>query len=165
MADPKETLLDWLRDAHAMEDSLVGLLEKQAKAFEGHPTMSGKINEHVEVTRTQRDRVKGLIETLGGSTSKTKTIAGNVFANLQAMAGAAAPDAIVKNSLANYAIEHFEIACYTSLIAAAEAQGQNEVKRVCQEILDEERDMASWLQHNVPRVTTEYLGKKETAKR
>lgn len=116
------------------------------------------------MTREQRDRLKALIEKLGGDTSTAKTMLGNLIANVQALAGAMAPDAKVKNTLANYAIENFEIACYTSLIAAAESTGQNEVKKVCQEILEQERDMANWLQSNLPRITNEYLGKKEAAR-
>lgn len=165
MANPQETLLDWLRDAHAMEDSNVSLLERQVAQLKDRPDVHGKISEHLEVTRAQRDRLKGVIEHLGGDVSMMKKLTGTILANVQAIAAGAAPDAVVKNALSNYAVENFEIACYTSLIAAAEAQGQTEVKRVCQENLEEERDMAKWLEHHIPRLTTEYLGKVETARR
>jgi len=165
LANPKETLLDWLRDAHAMEDSIVSLLEKQAGQLDDKPSMQSKIREHLEITRDQRDRLKALIGRLGGDVSFAKKITGSFLANLQALTLAGAPDAVVKNVLTDFAVEHFEIACYTSLIAAAEMQGQSEVVRVCRQILDEEREMAAWLEHQIPRVTTEYLGKEAIAKK
>lgn len=161
MVDAKETMLDWLRDAYAMEDSMIEVLEKQSKTFENNVLVSGKIREHLQVTKEQRDQLKGLIEKLGAKPSAMKTMTGNLFANVQAIAGASAPDAIVKSCISNFAAENFEIACYTSLIAAAEFQGQTEVVRVCRGILEQEREMASWLQANIPHVTTEYLGKKQ----
>lgn len=105
-----------------------------------------------------------LIKQLGGDVSKIKELTGSIFSTVQGMVAVTPPDAIVKNSLANYAVENFEIACYTSLIAAAEAQGNTEVKRVCSEILEEEREMAKWLEHHLPRITQEYIGKVEMAR-
>ena len=51
----------------------------------------------------------------------------------------------------------FEIASYKSLIAAAESAGETEVARVCQEILQDEEEMAAWLDERVPEVTQLYL--------
>jgi ferritin-like metal-binding protein YciE len=44
-------------------------------------------------------------------------------------------DELVKNSLADYATGHFEIACYKALRAAAEAEGESGVVRVCDDIM------------------------------
>lgn len=157
--DAKETLLDWLRDAYAMEDGMVSLLERQSGQLKDKPQMKMRIDEHLETTREQRDRLKGVIQKLGGDVSTMKKITGTIFANVQGIAAGVAPDNVVKFALSNYGAEHFEIACYTSLIAAAESQGQQEVVRICKQNLDEEKEMASWLLHQVPLVTTEYLGK------
>jgi ferritin-like metal-binding protein YciE len=161
----KETLLDWLRDAHAMEDSIVEVLEKQVKMLDHKPQIQGKVREHLEITKQQRDRLAELVEKLGGKTSAVKSITGNFLANVQALSMSSAPDAIVKNALSDFAVEHYEIACYTALMAAAEQQGQQEVVRVCREFIDQEREMANFLEHHLPRITTEYLGQQQTAKR
>ena len=44
-----------------------------------------------------------------------------------------AKDEVVKNALTDYAAEHFEIAGYTSLIAAAQAIGVQQTAAVCQQ--------------------------------
>jgi len=62
-------------------------------------------------------------------------------------------DEIVKNFLSDYAAEQFEIACYRSLVAAAEELGQPEIARTCEDILAEEQAMAQWLAEHIPEVT------------
>lgn len=155
----KETLLDWLRDAHAMENALVGMLETQAKRVEAHAGMKQKIEEHVQTTRRQKERLEGVIKKLGGNPSTVKDVTFWFAGNMQNLVPGAAPDSVVKIALANHGIENFEIACYTSLVAAAKEIGEQEVARVCQEILDEEKEMANYLAHHIPRLTTEYLQK------
>jgi ferritin-like metal-binding protein YciE len=55
-----------------------------------------------------------------------------------------------------------EIASYKILIATAEQVGDQETKRVCEEILHEEEAMADWLEQNVPSLTKQYLRREET---
>lgn len=157
MATTKETLLDWLRDAHAMESSIISLLERQSGSLEGHPALEGKINEHLEITRQQKEKVGQLIERLGGDTSAVKEGTGKLLSNLKAMSTAAASDMVVKDSIANFAVEHFEIASYKSLIAAAQDLGESEVEQTCREILRQEEEMAEWLDEHISQVTKVYL--------
>src|SRR3546814_12860689 len=74
-----------------------------------------------------------------------KDLAGRLTAFGQAMSGLFVSDEVVKGSMASYTFEHMEISAYRSLIAAAEAVGDQQTKQVCQEILAEEEAMASWL--------------------
>lgn len=157
--------MDWLRDAHAMEDSIATMLEKQAAKLDDRPAMKSRIEEHLDVTREQRERVKGLIEGLGGKTSKVKDTTAKILSNIQAMTAGSAPDNAVKFSIANLAVEHFEIASYRSLIAAAEELGQTDVVRVCRENLAEEEEMARWVDEQIPVVTTDYLSKAAATQR
>jgi ferritin-like metal-binding protein YciE len=48
-----------------------------------------------------------------------------------------------------YSMEHFEIACYRSLIAAADEAGRPEIVKICEEILREEEAMARWLEQRI----------------
>lgn len=162
MVNTKETMLDWLRDAHAMENANIKTLEGQVKKFDNNPNVVGKLREHLETTRSQKERLEGVIKQLGGDVSKIKDMTGTFLSATQGAVSLSAPDAIVKSALSNYATESFEIACYQSLVAAADAQNMPDVKRVCQAILDEEREMASWLEHHIPRLTNEYLGTVKT---
>lgn len=68
-----------------------------------------------------------------------------------------AGDEILKNSFANYAFEHFEIAAYTSLITAAEDAGAATAIPLLQQNLDEEIGMAARLQDSLPTVTRQFI--------
>lgn len=158
MAEQRDTLIGWLNDAYAMERGLVQVLENHAKDAKDHPEMSRKIQEHLEQTKMHAERVKDCVERLGGSTSTVKTAMGTVSGFFQGMSTGAAPDELVKNALADYASEHFEIACYRALIVAARALGENDVVRVCESILQDEEEMARFLERNLPMAVQEFLG-------
>ena len=67
-----------------------------------------------------------------------------------ALGGMTASDEIVKGAMAGYVFEHFEIASYTALIAAAKTAGDPETARVCEAILVQEEAMADWLAAHLP---------------
>ena len=79
----------------------------------------------------------------------------------QAMSGLFVEDEIVKGSMGSYVFEAMEIAAYKSLIAAAEACGDQETKRVCESILREEEAMAHWLDEHLLGITRKYLARAE----
>jgi ferritin-like metal-binding protein YciE len=77
-------------------------------------------------------------------------------ANMAAVAHSLANDEVLKNSFASNALEAFEIAAYKSLITMAETAGVR-VKTILTQSLHEEERMAKWLDHNIEKVTLEYL--------
>ena len=158
MKDRKETLIGWLNDAYAMEKGIIPVLENHVKDAEKFPEIQTRMRAHLEQTKRQADQVKMLVERLGGSTSAVKTTMGTIGGFFSGMSTGAAPDELVKNALADYSTEHFEIACYRALIAGAQALGETEVVRVCEQILREEEEMARWLESNLPMVVNLYLG-------
>jgi ferritin-like metal-binding protein YciE len=76
---------------------------------------------------------------------------------MQALSTGPAKDEMLKNALADYAAENFEVASYTALIRAAQFLGDQETARVCQQILQEDQEMASWLQQNLPTLVQQTL--------
>ena len=84
-----------------------------------------------------------------------------LIGNLQALGGAFMPDEVVKGSIMSYVLEHLEIACYRSLIGAAEELGHAETAAVCSEILREEEAMAGWLEQRLPDLTREFLRRRD----
>lgn len=158
MKDRRETLIGWLNDAYAMEKGIIPVLENHVKDADGMPEIQNRLRAHLEQTRRQADQVQMLVERLGGSTSAVKTTMGTVAGFFQGMSTGASPDELVKNALADYSTEHFEIASYRALIAAGQALGETEVVRVCEQILREEEEMARWLEANLPMVVQMYLG-------
>ena len=96
------------------------------------------------------------------STSTMKDLGGKFAAMGQAIGGSMAPDEVVKGSVASYAFEHFEIANYRALIAAADQLGEIRIKEVCESILQEELAMAKWLEDNLDDVTRAFLARSES---
>lgn len=157
MTEIKENLLDWLRDAHAMEQQAEKMLTAQSKRIEHYPQLKARIEEHIQETVGQRERLEQCITQLGSSPSVIKDTMGKMAAMGQAVGGMTASDEIVKGAMAGYVFECFEIASYTSLIAAAQTAGEPEVARVCGEILVQEEAMAAWLLEHLPQLTEEFL--------
>ena len=157
MTDPKENLLDWLRDAHAMEQQAEQMLRAQSGRLEHYPELKARIDQHLDETLGQQRLVARCIERLGGSTSTIKDLAAKVMAFGQAAGGMAMSDEVVKGSISSYVFENLEIASYTSLIAAAEQVGDIETMTACEQILPQEVAMAQWLLDHIPKVTQTYL--------
>ncbi|MDX3893238.1 MULTISPECIES: ferritin-like domain-containing protein [Pusillimonas] len=158
----EENLLDWLRDAHAMEEQAEKMLTKTAERLENYPELKARIQQHIEETRRQAQMVRGCIERLGGDTSAVKDATAKMMAMAQGMSGMFVSDEVVKASLASYAFEHMEIASYRALIAAAELCGDVETQRVCEQILPEEEAMANWLAERLPGTVQKFLARDET---
>ena len=146
----REKVIDWLNDAHAMELALVEVLERHVKDAEGDVEVQSRIDRHVEETRRQAETVQGCIESLGGEVSGGKDMFGKMFGAMQGMANRPMADTMVKNALADYAAEHFEIACYRALIDACEQIGAEDVAVRLTDILREEEAMARFLEQKLP---------------
>lgn len=155
----KDTLIQWLRDAYAMERQALDTLEAHAGRLQHYPNMEQKIREHIGVTRRQAERLEGCLTQLGADTSTLKTGMARASSTMQAMLGTAAGDEVVKNAMADYTFEHYEISAYRCLIAAADAVGEPAIRQTCEEILREEEEMAAWIGQNLPVVTDQYLSR------
>lgn len=169
MKAAEKRLLEWLRDAHAMEEQAEQMLKAQASRIEHYPEIKQRIERHIEETRAQSQKVEGCIARYDESSSFLKDATGKMSAMGQAVGGMFSGDEIVKGCIASYTFEQLEIASYKVLIATAEEAGDMETKRVCEEILEEELAMAAWLDEHMPRTLQQYLQRDEdssaTAKR
>ena len=153
----KDLVIAWLNDAHGMENALVQILEHQVKDAKDYPQVQAKLQQHLEQTRRHAQMVKGCVEALGGKTSAVKSGMASLFGQMQALSTGPAQDEMLKNGLADYAAENFEVASYTSLITAAQELGDQQTASVCQQILREDQEMANWLQQNLPTLTKQTL--------
>jgi ferritin-like metal-binding protein YciE len=149
----RDLVIAWLNDAHGMETALIQILEHQINDARDHPQVGTKL----EQTRRHAEMVKDCVENLGGHTSAARTGMASLFGQRQALSTGAAKDELVKNALADYAAENFEVACYTALIRAAQELGDQETVGVCQQILQEDQAMADWLQQNLPTLVQQCL--------
>ena len=140
-----------------MEQSAISILERQDSRLESYPEMRTKVRQHIETTRQQSSMIEDCISQLGGDTSTLKDLAGKFAGNMGAIMNATASDEVVKNAIASYTFEQFEIASYRSLIAAADELGESRISDICKEILEQEEEMADWLDENIPSITQQFL--------
>ncbi|ARP88772.1 hypothetical protein CAL13_15835 [Bordetella genomosp. 9] len=149
--------MDWLRDAHAMEQQAETMLTTMASRIESYPDLKVKVEQHIEETREQARLIAECIERRGGDTSTIKDLTGKAMAGMQGMSSMFSSDEIVKGGMMSYAFEHFEIASYRNLIEAARMVGDRETLAVCERILPQEQAMADWLEHNMGAVARRFL--------
>lgn len=161
--DRNEQLISWLNSAYAMEQSLIPVLENHAKDAKDLAWVRERDERHLAETRRHAERVKECLDLLGAKPSTMKSAMGNLTGMVQGASSGMYKDELVKNFLSDYAAEHFEIACYTSLIAAAEELGQTRIATICQEILRDEIEMANWLKENIPQITRHFLQQQHVA--
>jgi ferritin-like metal-binding protein YciE len=152
-----ERLIEWLRDAHAMEAQAETMLNKQASRIENYPDLKARIEQHIVETQNQAKLIEGCLRRYDKSYSGFKDMGGKMMAMGQAMGGMMVNDEIVKGAQMGYVFENLEIASYTILIAAAQAVGDTETQQVCERILEEEVAMAEWLRQHLPQLTQAYL--------
>lgn len=155
----QKSVIDWLRDAHAMEAGGVVTLTNHAEAAGDYPEVSAKLREHAEATRRHAELLEGRLAALGTGPSSLKEAVGAAFSKVAGVANLPASDTVVKNALGDLAAENFEIASYVSLIAAAEEIGDGETASVCRQILRDEEAMADWLKAQIPALTRQFLAR------
>jgi ferritin-like metal-binding protein YciE len=157
MATVQENLLDWLRDAHAMEQQVENMLKAQAKRLENYPDLKRRIEQHLEETLGQQRLLETCISRLGSSPSTLKDIGGKLMAFGQVVGGMTMSDEVVKGAMSGYVFENVEIAMYTVLTETASLAGDSETQQVCEQILPQEIAMADWLREHLPQITAAFL--------
>ncbi|MBL6453721.1 ferritin-like domain-containing protein [Belnapia sp. T6] len=146
-----------LKNAHALEVQAMQLLERQVERIESYPEMVGRMKQHIEESRVQSQRLEQILERFGTSNSSLKDFGTGLMGNLAAMAHAPMQDEILKNTFANYAFEHFEIASYRGLIEMAQAAGDQQGIALLQQSLQEEVQMAEFIGQNLPQTVQKYI--------
>lgn len=161
MADTTEransVFVTGLKNAHALENQALELMNRQVERIENYPDIKARLEQHIQETYNQIQRLERILESLGESRSVLKDNALSLTGNLAAIAHAFTQDEILKNSIANFAFENFEIASYKSLIQLAGQTGHHEAEQPLKETLREEEAMASWIDGHLPDVTHTYL--------
>ena len=157
MATREELLMQWLRDAHAMEKQAIESIENQISRLENYPQMQSWARDHVEASQRQREMVRGCIERRGGDVSKLKDMAMTIMGNIQEATSFFTSDEVLKNAITDHGFKQYEIASYTSLRSAAEAVADPETARGCESIIKEEDELARRLLSILPDDTRAYM--------
>jgi ferritin-like metal-binding protein YciE len=150
-----------LKNAHAMENQALSIMKPQVSRIETYPDVESRLQEHIVETEGQITRLESILDGLGEDKSSLKDMALSLAGTFAAVGHTVAADEILKNSMANFAFENFEIAAYKSLIALAEASGHEDSISDLEDNLAEEIDMAEWLDENIETVTLKFASLKE----
>ncbi|CEJ14510.1 hypothetical protein BN1110_04842 [bacterium YEK0313] len=157
MSTINDHLVDWLRDAHAMEQQAETMLNTMASRVDDYPDLKARILSHVEETRAQADRLRSCIEKRGEGPSIIKDTGGKLMGMAQGLTGLIMEDEVVKGVLASYTFEHMEIMSYRLLIKTAELADDSVTAGLCEQSLNEEIAMQRWLEENAPKILLRYV--------
>jgi ferritin-like metal-binding protein YciE len=157
----REIYTTGLRNQHAVENQAIELLERQVGRLEHYPDMAERMRTHIQESQEQARRIEELLSGLGTSHSVLKDTAMSFVGNMAAMMHAPAPDEVIKNTFANFAFEHYEIAAYKSLLTLAEATGHSAALTALRQSLSEEEAMARWIDEHLAETTRKFLSRSE----
>ncbi|MBP6893928.1 MAG: ferritin-like domain-containing protein [Pseudacidovorax sp.] len=146
-----EHLMDWLRDAHAMEEQAELLLQTACDRLGSHPVLKARLQAHHQQTREQARMLSECIHRRGGSTSGGKEVAGRMSAMVQSLSARPASDEVINVAMTCYAFEHYEVATYRVMVAVAEMAQDPQTRHVCEEILRQEEATSGWLAEHLGR--------------
>jgi len=146
-----------IRNLHALEQAALELTQRQTERLEHYPEMKARLAQHHTESQEQARRLEAIMQRHQISPSTVKNTASSVMGNVAAALHTPAPDEVLKNTFANFAFEHQEIAAYTSLIAMAEAMGDTASIAPLKQSLGEEQAMADWIEHHIVPTTRRYL--------
>lgn len=150
-----------LKDAHGVEHQALALIDRQLDILTNYPEVSEMLRRHRVETEGQIDRLDTILDGFDTKASLLKDTALTITGNLAALAHVPSPDAIIKNSFANHAFEHFEIASYTGLLTLAEIGGHAKATPLLQQTLAEEQRMADWTLSSLPDLMRKFVARRE----
>jgi ferritin-like metal-binding protein YciE len=151
----KDQLVAWLDDANAMESGLIPILQNHVAHFSDRmPDAARRLEEHVAETERHTQRLKECLLILNASPSNLKSTLSSVVGSVEGATTAIFRDQLVKDALADYASEQFEVGCYTALVSAATQLGYHDVATLCRQNLREDEAMAAWVLEQLPTVVS-----------
>jgi ferritin-like metal-binding protein YciE len=152
----RDVFIVGLRNAHAVEKQALSIMTPQVARIENYPELADRLRLHIEETNQQIVRLDEILASFETSSSFLKDTALSMSGGMAAVMHSVAGDEILKNSFANYAFEHFEIAAYKSLLTLAEDGGFTSATQLLNQSLTEEQNMAQWLDDSLPMITRRY---------
>ncbi len=131
-----------LKDLYDAEKRLTKAIPKMAKAA-GSDELKTALTEHLEQTKNQVQRLEQVFEIVGVK-AQAKACPGmkGIIEEGEEVIERDAEDTFADLGLVGAArrVEHYEMAGYRSLIALAEAMGQDQARELLEETLEEEQE-------------------------
>jgi ferritin-like metal-binding protein YciE len=137
-----DLLVDELKDLWSAENQLTKALPKMAKGA-STPELAAAFREHLDVTKTQMQRIEDVFANLDASFRGKKCVGmeGLIKEGAEVLKEDG-DDMVIDAGLiaAAQKVEHYEIAAYGAAIAHAKLLGMDDVASVLHESLEEEKE-------------------------
>jgi ferritin-like metal-binding protein YciE len=140
----EEKVIDYLQDAHAMEQNVVRMLESMM-ATTSDPEVLHQLKRHHMDTERHERMLRERLEALGSCPSLTAEVPAIFTAWMKGLGDRMRSDKPGKNARDGYITEHVEIAAYALLEQLADRAGDLETARVARFIREDEEEMARWI--------------------
>src|SRR3712207_6731436 len=113
MADAKvqQKLVDYVQDAHAMEQNVSTMLDSMIATTED-PEIKRMLEDHRRQTDEHERRLRERLDSMGAGTSTVKEVGGVGAALFKGVGDMARTDKHAKNARDGFVTEHMEIAAY-----------------------------------------------------
>ena len=136
-----------------MERGLIPILQNHAAHFDDRmPSAARRIQQHIVDTQQHVQRLEECLRALDATPSGVKSTLSSLIGSVEGATTAIFRDQLVKDALADYASEQFEVGCYTALVSSATELGYPEIARLCRLNLEEDAQMAAWLLQELPAI-------------
>jgi len=146
MAENKlqKKIIDYLQDAHAMEQNVLGLLDSLIATTKDPETLA-RFQQHRLETQRHEQRLRERLNALDKGTSLTAEVSAMAGAMLKTVSDTLRTDKPAKNARDAFITENTEIAAYELLERLAYRCGDSETARVARENRVDEEEMARWI--------------------
>jgi len=159
VASAEELFVDELKDIYSAEKQAVKAFPRLAKAVQSEELRQA-MQDHLEQTKGQVERLDRIFEILekrssGKTCEGMKGLVEEAQSQLEEIEKGPVLDCAMIGALQR--IEHYEIAAYGTAATLAEAMGQDEVKELLGETLEEEKETDERLTQVAQSVNSEAL--------
>ncbi len=143
----REKLIDYIEDAHAMEQSVLRMLDSMISTTDDPEIVEVLRHHKAEIEQHER-RLRERLEALGRDTSARKEAESIAGALAKGVADRLRGDKAGKNARDGYVTEHMEIASYELLERLANRAGDPETAEVARTNRADEEEMARKIASN-----------------
>jgi ferritin-like metal-binding protein YciE len=154
----EQKLAQYLNEALSFENAAVSRLQSRVKEIQLEDARQ-QLQQHLEVTKEQKNRLKQLITSIGGRPTNDsgqlpilmppKSLANTLRKSMTSA------DQQIKAAKEDLIIENAEITMYDTLLQLAQLMNAGDAVPVLTQNLAEERAMADWIRANTPAMITQ----------
>ena len=154
----EEKLAQYLNEALSFENAAVSRLQSRIKEIQLEDAKQ-QLQQHLEVTREQQNRLKQLITNLGARPTNDSgqlpiLVPPRTLANTLKKSMTSAEKQI-KSAKEDLVIENAEVTMYDTLLQVVQLMNAGDTVPVLTQNLAEERAMADWIRANTPAMITQ----------